>query len=227
MRFVTFDEVRDRLFGKTVAIVGSAPSCLDNEPGFIDSHDVVVRVNNYRTGEAQGRRTDVYYSYFGGAIKKTAQELQADGVTLCLCKCPNSQPIDCEWHRQHNRMNGIDFRYIYEMRKDWFFCDTYVPDDSEFLQKFELLSKHIPTTGFSAIVDIVKCEIESANLFGFDFFSSGVHNVNEPWRAGDPEDPIGHRPELESAWLAENAYRYPITMDAKLAAMLSMEAVTS
>ena len=66
MRFVSRSEVRSRFEGKSVAIVGSGPGCAENEPGLIDGHDVVVRVNNYRLTGGTGKRTDIFYSFFGG-----------------------------------------------------------------------------------------------------------------------------------------------------------------
>ena len=69
--FASFADVVSRVSGRSVAIVGGGPSSLTNEPGFVDSHDLVVRVNNYKTGEAQGRRCDIFYSFFGGSIKKS------------------------------------------------------------------------------------------------------------------------------------------------------------
>ena len=145
--FVNFDEAAARLRGRTVAIVGSAPSCLDNTPGFVDSHDVVVRVNNYKVGPAQGLRCDVHYSFYGHSIRKTAQELQHDGVSLFMCKCPNDKPIESEWHEANGRTAGIDFRYIYVFRKSWWFCDTYVPDIASFLAKFNLLGRLLGKAG--------------------------------------------------------------------------------
>lgn len=225
MRFVSFDEVAARIRGKSVAVVGSAPSVLENKPGHVDAHDVVVRVNNYKLSDRAGYRTDIHFSFYGGSIKKTAEELRRDGVTLCMCKCPDAQPLDSDWHERNNKREGIDFRYIYRRRRFFWFCDTYVPGNASFLEKFNLLDKHIPTTGFSAILDMLECGARSVYLTGFDFFSSGKHNVNEPWRAGDPSDPIGHRPDLEARWIAENAHRYPVTFDAKLASMLKERAV--
>jgi hypothetical protein len=100
-----------------------------------------------------------------------------------------------------NKPNGVDFRYIYRDRRDWWFCPTYVPETEEFLASFSLLQKHIPSTGFSAIWTIWRAKPKSIYLTGFDFFSSRVHNVNEPWRPGSPDDPIGHAPERERRWL--------------------------
>lgn len=220
MHFVSFERASEYLRGKSVAIVGSAPSVLDNEPGFIDSHEVVVRVNNYRTSEQAGKRCDVHYSFYGTSVRKTAEELKRDGVMLCMCKCPDAKALQCEWHERNGKLNGIDFRYIYEMRKDFWFCDTWVPTPQTFLEHFELLERHIPTTGFAAILDVLACGPRSVYLTGYDFFVSGLHNVNEKWRPGDPNDPIGHRPDLEAQWLNWNAQRLPITFDAKLDELL-------
>ncbi len=221
MRFVDFEEVAARLRGKSVVVVGSAPSCTDHPSGFIDSHDVVVRVNGYKLGDGQGRRTDVHYSFYGSSIDKASHELSGDGVTLCICKCPDSKPLASDWHERHGKQNGIDFRYIYKARANWWFCDTFIPDDDRFLEKVGLLQGHIPTTGFSAILDVLACEPASVYLTGFDFFRSLIHNVNEPWRPGNPNDPIGHRPQLEADWLAQNAASYPLIFDKKLRRMLA------
>ena len=219
MRFVSFAEVTERFRGKSVAIVGSGPGCLGNAPGFVDSHDVVVRVNNYKTGPAQGARTDVHYSFYGTSIRKGREDLQRDGVTMCLCKLPNSQPIESQWHLARGKLVGIDYTYIYRNRAAFWFCDTFVPADAHFLAKFNLLGRHQPTTGFAAILDVLACEPASCYLTGFDGFSSGVHNVDERWKPGDPSDPICHRPDLELAWLKANAHG--LSFDKTLAALLA------
>lgn len=220
MRFVEWSKVVERFRGRSVAIVGGAPSCLDNATGFVDSHDIVVRVNNYRTGQAQGTRCDVFYSFFGNSIKKAPAELRADGVTLCIAKCPDAKPIGSPWHERHGKQAGIDFRYIYRARKDWWFVDTFVPDVPHFLRSFELLDGHIPTTGFAAILDVLACEPASLYLTGFDGFTSGLHNVSDRWKPGDPTDPIGHRPGMELAWIAANLGNYPMSVDGKLTALI-------
>lgn len=219
-RMITADEAAEMFRGRSVAIVGSAPSALENARGLVDSHEVVVRVNNYKLGERQGYRTDAFYSFFGSSIRKTAEELKRDGVRMCLCKCPDAKPISCEWHEKRGKLLGIDFRYIYKLRAGWWFCDTYVPTSERFVETFELLGRHVPTTGFAAILDVLRFGPSHAYLTGFDFFASGLHNVDERWRPGDPEDPIGHRPDLELAWLAANAVKHPVEFDRTLAGMI-------
>lgn len=218
MRFVSWPEVVPHFAGKSVAIVGSGPGVLDNERGFVDSHDVVVRVSDYKLSERAGRRCDVHYSFYGNSIKKSARDLQRDGVTLCMCKLPNSRPIDSPWHRAHGKLEGIDYRYIYQNRAAWWYCDTFVPDDARFIEKFEMLGKHQPTTGFSAILDVLDCRPRSVYLTGFDFFTSGLRNVDEPWRPKNTTDPICHRPDLEAEWIASNEHRF--TFDPKLRAII-------
>lgn len=210
----------ERFKGKRVVVVGSGPSVLDNEPGFIDSHDVVVRVQDYKTSEKAGRRCDVHYSFYGNSVRKDRDTLKRDGCELCLCKLPNSQPIESEWHRQHRKLAGINYEYIYKSRASWWFTDTFIPDDARFLKKFELLGKHQPTTGFAGILDTLDCKPKSLYLTGFDFFTSKIRNVDEPWKPGDPTDPICHRPDLEAQWLVDNAYRFPLTFDPKLASLM-------
>lgn len=220
MRFVTFEEAATCFRGKSVAIVGSAPSVTQNHFGFIDSHEVVVRVNNYKLGPAQGSRTDVHYSFYGNSVRKDRDLLRLDGVRLCMCKCPNSKPLTSAWHEMNNKPEGVDFRYIYRLRADWWFCDTWIPTDEEFMGGFHLLGRHVPTTGFAAILDVIRCHPAQIYLTGFDFFASGKHNVDEPWKQGAKDDPIGHRPGLEREWLAVNRDQYPFRFDQTLSAIL-------
>ena len=220
MRFVSRAEVAPYFQGRSVAIVGSGPGVLDNEPGLVDSHDVVVRVNNYKLSPAAGRRTDVYFSYFGNAIKKSAAELQRDGVDLCMCKCPNANAIRSDWHKARGKLAGVDFRWIYTLRESWWFTETYVPELAEFLEHFELLGRRVPTTGFSAILTVLSFAPASLFLTGFDFFASGVHNVDEKWKPGAADDPIGHAPDRELALLRSLELAHPITTDRRLRAVL-------
>lgn len=218
--FIKFEQVQKFFKGKTVAIVGSAPSVLDNEPGFIDSHDVVLRANNFKLSAAAGYRCDVHYSFYGMSIRKTVNDLKSCGVKMCMCKVPNSKPIESEWHEKNTMQAGIDFRTLYHRRQQFWFCPTFIPDDMHFMQSFWLLKEHIPTTGFAAILDVLACDIASVYLTGFDGFKSGLHNVDEKWRPGKPDDPIGHRPDLEIALLGELRKKHPITVDKVLEFLL-------
>lgn len=209
------------LQGKSVAICGSGPGILKNPEGFVDSFDVVLRVNNFKLTRRTGYRTDVYYSYFGQAIRKTREELQATGVRLCMAKCPNAKFIESAWHRRNGKERGVDFRAIYIERASWWFCPTYVPTIEEFMDSFKLLGGHVPTTGFAAIRDVLRHQPASIYLTGFDFFQSRIHNVDERWRVINTDDPIRHRPQVERDWLRANLSKYPITMDEDCIAAIS------
>jgi len=212
--FVDKAHVAQIFEGKAVALVGSAPSVLKNKAGFIDSHDVVVRVNNYKiVMPSTGKRTDVHYSFYGHSIKKKKEDLISDGVYLCMCKCPNSKPITSTWHELHRKQSGIDFTYIYRHRASFWFTETYVPTDEEFRHHFNILNKHMPTTGFSALLDILSYNPKSVYMTGYDFFTSGVHNVDEVWSKTNMNDPIRHMPHLESKWVSENKDKYPLILD--------------
>lgn len=220
MRFVTRSEVRPRFRGKTVAIVGSGPGSVANPPGLVDAHDVVVRVNNYKLSGGTGKRCDVHYSFYGTSIKKSREDLIFDGVTLCMSKLPNAHAVESEWHRRSGKMIGVDYRPHYKRRADWWFCDTYIPTVDEFMKGFNLLGRHMPTTGFAAILDILSFAPKSVFLTGFDFFSSGIHNVNEPWKHKNPDDPHRHMPGAEREWLKINMDRHPIVVDRALSETL-------
>lgn len=219
--FCNKDKVLSVFEGKRVCVVGGAPSVLDNKIGYIDSFDVVVRVNNYKLYPETGFITDVYYSYFGGVIKKEAKDLKKDGVYLCICKCPNAKLFESDWHKKNGKSNGVDFRYIYEIRKDFWFCDTYIPSRAEFFNLFDLLDKHVPTSGFAAIHSILSNNPTSLYITGFDFFESGLHNVNDKWVKNNNSDPICHRPDLERDWIKSNLNNYPITLDKRLMEMFN------
>lgn len=227
MRFVSRSDIRQRFEGKRVAVVGSGPGALGNEPGLVDGFDVVVRVNNYKLSAAAGFRCDVHYSFYGTSIRKARDELKHDGVTLCMVKIPNAHAIESAWHRRRGQMIGVDFRPHFERRKDWWFTDTYVPTVDEFMVSFNVLGKRIPTTGFAAIFDVLSFDPKSLFLTGFDFFTSGIHNVNEPWRRKNADgldpDPFRHAPERERAWLAGFMIGSPIKVDAALALAMSKD----
>lgn len=211
MHFCDRSIVEETFRGRRVAIVGSGPGVLDNEPGVVDGHDVVVRINNFKLSAPAGHRTDVFYSFFGSSIRRERRDMP--DVRLCIAKCPDAKFIESAWHKVNGKPHGVDFRYIYQARKEWWFCPTYVPPVDEFLAVFVSLDHHVPTTGFSAIRTVLDCEPAEVFLTGFDFFTSGIHNVNERWKPGNPSDPIGHRPDMERRWLRERLGSHPISMD--------------
>jgi hypothetical protein len=238
-RYVSFVDksfIKKYFKDKRVALFGSAPSCLENNGKTINEYDIIVRVNNYKIKgfeDRVGTRTDVHYSFYGSSIKKSKEELIEDGVHLCMCKCPNAVCHMTDWHIKNNHKYGCDFRYINKKRENWWFCDTYIPTKEHYMNGFNLLGKHVPTCGFSAILDIIECEPKELYITGFTFMKCEVcgkrgweckcetpavgHNVNEKWRRKNPDDPIKHLPGKEYALLKEYANKYDfIKLDGEL-----------
>lgn len=214
-------DVSQIITGARLALVGSGPGALENAFGKVDSFDVVVRVNNYKLGPpGLGRRTDVFFSYFGNAIKKRPEDLKRDGVRLCMAKCPDAKAIESPWHAARGKTHGTDFRWIYDRRANWWPTPVYIPSLEDFLEDFELLGRHVPTTGFSALLTLLRFSPAHVFLTGFDFFTSRIHNVNERWIPGDPHDPIRHLPELELEWLRKRRDSLPLSFDGRLTMLM-------
>jgi hypothetical protein len=83
------------------------------------------------------------------------------------------------------------------------------------------MGSHVPTTGMNALMDLLSYKPESIFMTGFDFFESGIHNVDEKWAKRNLDDPIGHSPETEKEWLKKNAPNFPIKMDKRLQEIIS------
>jgi len=209
MKLLDRKYIRDFFKGKRVCIVGSGPSILTQDGRHIDGFDEVIRISNYKlVPEKTGKRTDVYYSFFGGSIKKTPEDLKIDGIKFCMCKCPDAMAHKhdemVDWDAKNT---GGDFRAIYRRRADWWFTPVYIPTLEDYLDSFMLLGKHVPTTGFSCILELVECDVKELYITGFDFMTSKVHNVNEKW-LGDyknQDDPIKHVPDIELGIMRELA----------------------
>lgn len=205
--------------GKTVAVVCSGPGCAENAPGLVDSAQIVVRVNNWRIQPpGSGSRCDVAYSFWGGSQRMTKEELQAAGVKMLMSKCPNAKILESSpWHEAHGKPEGIDFRPIYRRRADWWFAPTYVTPLEDFMALFHELGDHIPTTGWTCLRTILALNPKSVLLTGMDGFTSGLHECGKAWVRKNTDDPIGHVPEKEIAWIKNNIDKYPLMVDARLA----------
>jgi hypothetical protein len=226
VNLLTLSDVQSIFYKKRVVIVGSAPSGLDNKGSHIEDFDVIVRVNNYKTRgidkrgkvydftDKLGTRTDYHYSFYGGSIRKSAEELKADGIKGHLCKCTDDVCHVTQWHIDNHCTFGGDFRGIYRRRAGFFFAPLYIPEKHHYLKLYDLLNGHVPSTGFAGIWEIVNSKPKELYVTGFDFMQSKLHNVNEPWLKGDPSDPIGHDFKAERRlfykWADEHSF---ITLD--------------
>ncbi len=179
-------EIETLIKGKRVVVLGSAPSVLNNDGKNIDSYDIVVRVNNFKIDgfeDKVGRKLDIYYSFFGRSIKKENDELKRHGLKFIMCKYPNEEFLS---HTGGIPKAGISdgCKWVYELRKDWWQFPLWIPKMKYFKQNFEKIFR-IPTTGVSAILDVLRFEPKELYVTGFDFMTSGYHNTDEKWNDGD------------------------------------------
>jgi len=168
--------VNDFFKGKSVLILGSAPCVIDLDPDFMESFDIIVRSNNYKNFNAC-TRTDVYYSFLGGSVKKNIDDIVADGAKFIFCRCPNA---DFSKHVDGKYIPGksFDARFVYELRKDWFKLPYFVQTMKNYRRNYSLIDRLL-TTGVSSIVDIMRYDPGRLYVAGFEFFTTLIHNVDE------------------------------------------------
>jgi len=170
---------------KSVLLLGSAPSVVKLDADFMESFDIIVRVNNYSFFNSC-TRTDVFYSMLGGSIKKTCGGLEKDGVKFIFCKSPFRNVVVKNPDGSINLLQSIDNRKTYVPNKRrWFEIPYFLQTEKNFRWVQAQINK-IVTTGLSAIVDIHRYEPRILHVAGFDFFSSGLHNITmqshiKPW----------------------------------------------
>ena len=213
-----FKDLKKAFKDKNVVIIGSAPSALQhNTKSNIESYDEIIRVNNFKTKgidlkniaydyiELLGERTDWHYSFYGGSIRTKIEEIK--GIKGHLCKCPNDECHVTQWHIDRNQQQGGDFRPIYRRRKDYWIAPVYIPEKKHYMELFNILDKHVPSTGFACIWELIQCEPKKLYITGFDFMRCKKHNVDELWNPGNQDDPIRHMWDLEAALLKKWAYK--------------------
>jgi len=170
----TLEQLENFIKNKRLLVVGGAPSASKKSKDWYDTFDVIVRCNNYK--KINNDRTDVFYSYFGRNIKKTKEELLKDGVKFLINKCPNANMTkvltNCD-------IQDKDYRWIYDLRKDWWFCPLISLTEQNLIRQIGFLDGYMPTVGFSAILFFSK--YTKLDIIGFDCFESGIHNLNEKW----------------------------------------------
>lgn len=177
MEQLTENYVRDFFKGKNVLVLGSAHCVAKLEAEFMDGFDVIVRCNNYKIFN-ECRRTDIYYSFLGGSVKKSMDSIVEDGAKFVFCRCPDA---DFSHHAGGEYIPGrsYDARTVYEHRKNWFKLPYFVQTTENYESNF-LLCDRLLTTGVSSIVDVLRYNPARVYVAGFNFFTTLIHNVDEP-----------------------------------------------
>ncbi len=179
----------------SLAIVGNAGYLADLEQGpLIDSHDRVLRLNNFRIEgheKAVGRRIDGYMTNFYKDIDFGRPELAH--CRAIFSSVPNNFYKRRRQHLHHRHAENI----VHGMKALWQ-RTVYFPDMAYFHRQAESLSA-FPSTGFMAVLfGLDFWPGYSLYLTGFSFFEGRSHY----FRAG-PHAPGDHDFARERAILRD------------------------
>ena len=171
------EDYENLIRGKNVAIVGSAAYLEGYQYGkSIDEHDLIIRINRgceviEGKHEILGSRTDILYSCLieqkenaGNWNKKMFVE---DYGLKYLCTMPESSMKGIS---SGTRLHGMVDKQKYSRLSKELPCRIV---DSDFFTSLALEVGCRPTTGYTAIYDILRFRPESLTIHGFDFFYSG------------------------------------------------------
>jgi hypothetical protein len=185
---LTEDYVRKFFNKKTVLVLGSAPCVAKLKGDFMNTFDIIVRVNNYKQFNAC-HRTDVFYSFLGGSVKKNIKNIIEDGAQFIFCRCPN---MDFSAHvgGQYFPGKSFDARPVYKQRENWFKLPYFIQTYKNYRRNYALIDRLL-TTGVSAIVDIKRYDPARLFVAGFDFFTNLIHNVDEVCNLNTGHDFLG------------------------------------
>lgn len=162
------------LLDKSICIVGAAPNMKDSCQGsFIDSHDVVVRFNNFHCDKEHvkdvGSKMDIYVSNFVGVEHKYKEVIEKNTkYFFCSYPDPDSSSFSKtkKFKRKSRRIKLQEFKNS-EYYKIW--ESGFLWNDPFLLRKLEEeVSK--PRTGIIFIDYLLKmCSFKNTHILGFSF----------------------------------------------------------
>jgi SAM-dependent methyltransferase len=171
-----FNNLRNHLTGKKVAVVGPAAYMMNSGLGKeIDQHDVVVRINrgldsinHYK--EDVGTKTDILYSSLieeaQHAGDLSVDKLKEHGTRWIIT--PPSSGVDGVCHSESFH-ELVDHAKIDLIKKE--IPVTFV--SKELNNDLVQFINCKPNTGFLAIYDLLQYDLESLSVYGFSFFLDG------------------------------------------------------
>lgn len=151
------------LENKTIAIVGNAPNIIGTNKGEeIDSHDIVIRFNNYMTvGYEQdcGAKTDIWCNGLMSDIEKRNEKysvvLHGDNAVRRYVPCP-------------------EFMYEALENKSKICCLS-----NEYTDELRKLVNYNPTQGFILIYNLSKIlkDFKNIDFYGFNFLQDNFDDI--------------------------------------------------
>lgn len=162
--------IENYFHGKSIAIVGNGPSELGKEKGIeIDSHDVVIRFNNFRTDEFTldyGKKTNVWVRGSGADDVKDRGNIDVFDLII--------------WEADYNHFaiyyDHLDILYRDISQSPGKVCNF------DFNTHYELREESkidFPSTGLVAIWSAVKSAgVNNVNIYGFAALESESDYIN-------------------------------------------------
>lgn len=173
-------DLLDALNGKSVALVGNARALAQSDQGAdIDAADVVIRINRAPMPEARshGTRTD----WLALAVRLSDEDLDKIAPRRTLWMSPKRKRL------RHRIATGDGF-YLHP------------------LADYEALRDRLaapPTTGAMMIDLLLRSDLSSLTLYGFDFFAS------QSLSGSRTAQQVPHDFSAEAAWVADMQRRDP------------------
>ena len=145
--------------GKTVAVVGNSDFEIGKNSGEeIDSHDIVIRMNNYRTENYEkdyGKKTDVWIHGFGDKAVED-KTLNHEYLYAAVAVNYNEIPVLTDDHLD------IFYRNMIERKIPYSELDPVAYKEIGYIYKI------FPSTGFAVIYTLYKWGIDF-DVYGFSF----------------------------------------------------------
>lgn len=161
-----YEELLNFCSGKTVCIVG--PSVLDTDMSkFIDSHDIVVRLNNYKSlGDNYGKKNDIYFSTFD-----ITYEIDTNFKYAILPFVMNNYIIDNTHYFNHNNVELMNIRKRNNKYKNTTFLEMNDDMDNLIYKKLIKNKKYRYSVGgiTSCIFSLMLEDIKKLSLVGLTF----------------------------------------------------------
>ena len=198
------EDFKKLINGKTVAIVGNGPSEINSGRGKeIDSHDIVIRMNNYRL---KGFEKD-----YGTKIDIWARGTGASDVEDKTKKCNYKA---CFWGADVTKFR-LNHQLLSIMDRDLKNPNliTQVLDEATAFEIKEKTGVFFPTTGFNTICYILlKCSPQKVDYYGFSFLQKKVdkyatHYFNDRSKKEAVDRSCVHNFDKEAEYLKELIYK--------------------
>jgi len=204
--------------GATLAIVGNAGYLSEQRQGtLIDSHDLVLRMNNFRTAgyERQvGRRTDIFMTTFHSNVVLDNPELKE--ARWIVASMPMNFAKDRPSGLQQRHGEFITAGLLRMKRRT-----VFIPEIEQFLQVRQRIGRY-PTTGAMALLlaaEYLLPACKSIYVTGFSFFEGRSHYFSDRQVSAANHD-LQREQQFARDLLATKLISRHVRLDAQLEARL-------